>query len=168
MYTLRLTRPLLRRFAPPDPADGPEPETTTRLGDWYANTLDIGRARYILCTSERSFLSLVVPAKDLAGLPERLVVALIAVLHALEIPSAAVADEVDRMTTGRIGPTRSRVVLGVMNSMAFMAEGYLTEPPVLDLFQTSLRLADDFPSPLRGRHPGEEARRLLLAPDEPV
>jgi hypothetical protein len=52
------------------PTDSVEPTTT--LGDWYANILNVGRSRLLMCTSERSPLTVIVPARNLAAFPDRL------------------------------------------------------------------------------------------------
>ena len=72
MFTLRCTRRLLERFGEPA-ADVPAP--TTVLGDWYANLLNVGRLRLVLCTSERTLLTVLVPAKDVSALPDQLRIA---------------------------------------------------------------------------------------------
>jgi hypothetical protein len=47
MFTLRCTKKLLDRMrVKPDPLP---PPSTTKLGDWYADTLNLGRERLVLC-----------------------------------------------------------------------------------------------------------------------
>lgn len=126
MYTLRLTRGLLDQFDPAQPGDEPEEAPpTTRLGDWYVMPLDVGTRHLILCTSERSLLSVVLPADDLAELPERLVTALVGVLHRLGVPKDAVVAEVDAMTTGGVGAARNRSTLGAMRGLAARVIAFL-------------------------------------------
>jgi hypothetical protein len=160
MYTLRLTRPLLRRFERPDRDDDAESAPTTALGDWYAGPLTIGRQRLIICTSQHSLLSLVVPARDLPGLPERLVVALVGALHALGVPRQAIAAEIDHMTSGRIGPTRSRAVLGVMHGHRRLARAVATDGAA-DLRAIGMALAHVPARRLAGQRPGDRVVRLL-------
>ncbi len=104
------------------PGVGEEPASTTRLGDWYANRLNLGRTRMILCTSERSLLSVIVPAKDLPGLPGRLADALAYLLDQIGVPDAAITRELREMQWVRFAPTASRRVLGHMNDFAFSVE----------------------------------------------
>ena len=60
MFTLRGTKKLLARLRmKPDVQAPPSP---TRLGDWYADTLNLGRERLVLCVSELTLLPVVVPA----------------------------------------------------------------------------------------------------------
>lgn len=129
MYTLRCTRPLLAKLGPlTPPGEGPEPEPTTILGNWYANRLNVGKHRLVLCTSERTLLSVVVPAKDLPNLPRRLVESLAVLLRSLGISAPAIAKEVREMGWVRFDRTLSRSVLGSMNDMAFQADGYFRQP----------------------------------------
>jgi hypothetical protein len=47
-------------------------ESETALGDWYVNRVVVSRRPWLLLVSARSFLSIVVPARDVRGLPSRL------------------------------------------------------------------------------------------------
>ena len=130
MYTLRLTRALLDQFESLDPGAVPHDVLpTTRLGDWYVKPFDAGPRHLLLCTSERSLLSVVMPADDLSDLPERLVTALVGVLHRLGAPQDAVVAEVDAMTSGGVGPARSRSTLGAMRGLEARAAAFLAGAP---------------------------------------
>jgi len=94
MYTLRLTRTLLDQFDPADPEDDPgEVSPTTRLGDWYVMPIDAGGRHLLLCTSEKSLLSVVFPADHLDELPEQLATALVGVLHRLGASRESIVAE---------------------------------------------------------------------------
>jgi hypothetical protein len=54
MVVLRCTHKLLARLKQTDTL--PVVESTTRLGDWYGNILQIGRRQHLLFISERSRL----------------------------------------------------------------------------------------------------------------
>ena len=60
MFTLRCTKKLLDRMRVKP--DLQPPPSTTKLGDWYADTLNLGRERLVLCVSELTLLPVVVPA----------------------------------------------------------------------------------------------------------
>jgi hypothetical protein len=54
LFTLRCTKKLLTRLkVKPDPRP---PPSTTKLGDWYADVLNLGRERLVLCVSELTLL----------------------------------------------------------------------------------------------------------------
>jgi hypothetical protein len=58
----------------------------TRLGDWYGNLFSVIRQQFALFTSERSLLSVVLPAKEIRPLPGALTDALRRLLSDLEVP----------------------------------------------------------------------------------
>ena len=133
MFAIRCTQSLLKRLAAhPDDAD--EREATTVLGDWYVKTLNVGRLRLLLCSSERSLLTVIIPATPHRTFPERLEQAVARILTGLPITASAIARERREMTWHRFGRTRSRHVLGSMNDFAFLAEHYIRDDgPDLDL-----------------------------------
>jgi hypothetical protein len=96
MLTIRCTQRLLKRLGiKPDPNP---PASTTKLGDWYANLLYTPRGQFILCTSERSLLSVLVTAKDARMLlPGKLPLALGAFLMNLGVPFDAIRAEISEM-----------------------------------------------------------------------
>ena len=165
MYTLRCTQPLLAKLGHrTPPGDGQEPAATTLLGNWYANRLNVGRHRLILCTSERTLLSLVVPAKDLPGLPQRLVESLAPLLRSFGIAPAAVARETKEMAWVRFDRTTSRSVLGSMNDMALQADAYFRRPGgIVYLDQLDRHLAENICGALEYARPQEATLKLFTA-----
>jgi hypothetical protein len=130
VYTLHLTRALLEQFDPADPEDDPgKVRPTTRLGDWYVMPIDAGGRHLLLCTSEKSLLSVVFPADHLDELPEQLVTALVGVLHRLGAPRESIVAEVDAMTTGRVGPARRGSNLGAMRGLSARVRRWLSATP---------------------------------------
>lgn len=134
MYTLRCTALLLHRLKndPRSVAIAGRAPTTTALGDWYANRLNVGHQRLILCTNERTLLSVVVPAKDLGGLPRRLSEAVARLVTRLGASPVAVDSEADRMETVRFDRTASRSVLGSMTDFSYMAAYSIREGKPLE------------------------------------
>ncbi len=132
-FTIRCTRTLLERLQA-DPAQPASAEPTTTLGDWYANTLNVGRLRLLMCTSERSLLTVILPARHLADFPERLRNAVGDLLTSLGVAAPLIAREQLEMMSHRFDRTRSRQVLGSMNDFAFLAETHIREDgPDVDL-----------------------------------
>jgi len=125
MLAIRCTKPLLAKLGGPTLLPGdPEPPTTTRLGDWYAAPLNVGRHRLILCTSERSLLCAVITAKDLPQFPSRLIRAVGWLLHDLGMADEPISRELAEMQVVRFAPTRSRSVLGSMNDFRIAVHSY--------------------------------------------
>jgi hypothetical protein len=107
MVAIRCTKPLLAKLGGPTllPSD-PEPPSTTRLGDWYAAPLNVGRHRLILCTSEHSLLCSVITAKDLPQFPARLIRAVGWLLHDLGVADEPIARELAAMQVVLSRPRR--------------------------------------------------------------
>jgi len=140
VYTIRCTQRLLARLSGSTP-DVDAPRSTTALGDWYANTITVGRLRLILCTSERTLLTVLIPAKDLRSLPDRLRDAVARMLIRLEVPPGEIAREKREMMWHQLGRTASRQILGSMNDFAFLAETYIRDDgPAADLDDIAMLL----------------------------
>lgn len=141
MYTLRCTRRLLRRLPLEVTAVAARPSTL--LGDWYANVLFLGRSQHVLCTNERSLLSVIVPLKDPVLLPFRLQEGAQSLLLRLGFPSSVVAKEARAMSQVTIGTTVNRSVLGSMNEIAkecrWLARAHgIANPATLELKLTDM------------------------------
>jgi hypothetical protein len=89
----------------------------------------------------RTLLPVIVPAKGVGALPERLVLSLPPILAALATPDAAVRAECERMREHRIGRTTSRRVLGSLNELMFLLEHSLHAHPERSHLEHSLWLA---------------------------
>jgi hypothetical protein len=154
VYTLRVTAKLLKRMkAVPDPTP---PPCTGRLGDWYANLHVMRPAHLVLAVSERTLLPVLVPAKDIGGLPERIALAARDMLLAVGIPEEQVVRELRQMAECRIAKTASRQVLGTMNDFAWMLE--VDPRETMSLLDRALLLAECPCSPIN-----DNPRRATLA-----
>ena len=138
-FTLRCTKKLLARLrVKPNPRP---PPSTTKLGDWYADTLNLGRERLVLCVSELTLLPVVVPAIG-AGvdLNAKLARGLRETLEALGAPKAAIDVEVNQLLEVTIAKTASRVVLGSMNDFQFMVRHIRSQQPNASLLDLGLEI----------------------------
>jgi hypothetical protein len=166
MAILRCTQKLLRQMRAAPLSDEGEP--ANRLGDWYANALNIGRLRLVLCVSERSLLPVILQAREYRTLPTRLLPEVRWLLASIGVPSAVAVAEVSAMEPMSVGKTRSRTVLGSMNQMLLDAYYHLTDPRhVPELRATSLHLCTAIYSQLgHGRwdygSPTEATLQILL------
>ena len=120
MTVFRCTQRVLRRFKLT--AIEPETASTGVLGDLYANLLNFGPTRLVLCQSERSLLPVILPARN-RDFPAEFGSALSRILLALGIPVQQVHAEVEATRDIQFAKTRSRQVLGVMNDCAFSGVG---------------------------------------------
>jgi hypothetical protein len=124
--------------------------------------LGAGRLRLILCTSERSLLTVIVPAKDLSKLHVRLAEAVARVLIYIDVDTEQVAQERRAMDQLQIAPTASRVVLGTMNDMTRMADWAFTEVPAEeDLDNVALNINQSPCSPIKRDSPDRFSRNLF-------
>ena len=160
MYTIRCTQKLLKRLGA---KRGVATAPSTALGDWYANLLRFGSTQMVLCTSERSLLSVVLPARGLkTGLANSLSDGVAAVLAGIGAPRACIDQELRHMQEHAVAGTESRVVLGSMNDFAVAIDHSLhSGPRVPSLRELSIWLAGTLCGPLEYERPGDVARRLL-------
>jgi hypothetical protein len=161
MLILRCTQKLLRRLEKAEGSESVLPPSTTALGDWYANALYGRHYRLILCTSERSLLSVVLPSRDLKSLIPRFQQAVNDLLTRLGIPAEARERESKEMLDVCFGPTASRGVLGSMNDLAVQCRFRLEEDPHMNLSDLALQLSEVPCGPLKYRYPAEVAIELL-------
>lgn len=122
MVVLRATRKLWRSLPP---SRALEPESDTALGDWYVNRLVVDKRPLLLLASSKALLSIVVPAREVAVLPERLETLVFGRITRLGVPPRLVRAEVAAMSPIVIAPTRDRSVLGTMTEFAHMIPLYL-------------------------------------------
>lgn len=90
----------------------------TALGDWYVNRLVIDRRPLLLLISSASLLPMLVPARDVRGLPARLASLVAARLRRLGLDQQIIDAETNAMSSIAIGPTADRSVLGIMVDFA--------------------------------------------------
>lgn len=158
MFNLRCTARLLRRLNC-DP--GVSAASTTRLGDWYGNLFNVGRQQYAMFTSERSLLTIVMPAREIEPLADRLSDGLRVLLIEMGIGSALIDEEIAQMQGFAVTATANRSVLGSMNDLIFQAKFYLGESKQLSLAELQQRLANAPLKLLEYRFASEVAMALL-------
>ena len=111
MLALRATAKVLRFLPPPQgvtaPSDG-------ALGDWYANRLVVDRQPLLLLLSSTSLLAILLPARDLRTLPDRLPSMVGARLKRLGVPQQVIDAELATMNPVMVAKTGSLSVNGTM------------------------------------------------------
>ncbi len=105
MVVLRATRIVLATL-PASPVAAARSDTA--LGDWYLNRVVVDRRPLLLLVSSTSLLSLVVPARDVRGLPNRLADLVGTRLERLGIAQRMIERETRAMSPVAIGPTVDR------------------------------------------------------------
>jgi len=99
----------------------------TALGDWYVNKIVVDRQPLLLLVSSISLLPMLIPARDVRGLPARLARLVEIRLRHCGIDPRAIEAETQAMTPVAIGPTVDRSVLGIMVDFA-KSVSYHLEP----------------------------------------
>ena len=106
-----LTRWLPASAADPGPSD-------TALGDWYGNRIVVDRQPLLILISSTSLLPMLLLARDVRSLPERLGALVYARLRRLGIDPRIAAAEQQAMRPVVIRPTADRSVVGIMVDFA--------------------------------------------------
>ena len=120
----------------------------------------------MLCVNEHGRVPIVLLARELRTLDQRLPSALGAVLSDLGVSKSAVAHELAAMDTAVVARTASRSILGTINDFAIALTWALAEKPGTSLHQLCLELCETPVGPLGYEHPGAFALRLFGA-DKP-
>jgi hypothetical protein len=97
----------------------------TALGDWYVDRVVIDRRPLLLLVSSTSLLPMLLPARDVRGLPTRLGGLVEARLKRLGIEAHTIEAEKLAMVPVIIGSTADRSVLGIMTEFARSLPYYL-------------------------------------------
>jgi hypothetical protein len=137
MLVIRGTKKLRDRVKGPPAVDGEE--STTGLGDWFANAL-FWRPQVALLVNRRTLLPVFMELAPAATLLDRAPGAIEAVLRRHGVDETFLAAEREAMGEVRIAPTDDRRVVGVMNEFAFHGE-WLWKDGQHDLEGLSLRLS---------------------------
>lgn len=103
----------------------PSSTSDTALGDWYVNRISVDRWPLLLLISSRSLLPILLPARGVRHLPERLAEIVAKRLERLQIPSHMIEAEVRAMTPVVVARTEDRSVVGIMVDFAKAVPFYL-------------------------------------------
>jgi hypothetical protein len=105
-----------------------EPAGTSRLGNWYVNLIEWDGPDFYLFTSERSLLSVVVPA-DQENILHEFVRRVTNLLSMIGVPNETIEVEYEHFRDMAVATTRSRSVLGSMNDIAWSVMVRLEKGP---------------------------------------
>ena len=166
MVVLRRVQKLASRL--PSTTITSEPPDTA-LGDWYVSRLVVDHRPLLLLVEARALLPMLVPAREVGGLPGRLPQLVAARLRRLSVPEPIVAAETAAMDPVLVGSTADRSVVGTLVDFAKAIPLYLmpgawddTVLPFLEarLAQTPCRAARRYEEVI---FPERRAPALLLA-----
>jgi hypothetical protein len=140
LITLRCTQVVRKRLrlAALPPHSAPP---TTALGDWYVHLLRLGPQQVVMATSERSLVSVLLPARDLRrNLASNLRIAVEQLLVAIRVPPEVVQREMAEMEQVAFGNAVNRRVIGSMNDLAYQLDAYVGQ--TITPLELALRLSD--------------------------
>lgn len=137
------------------------PPSTSALGPWFANPLNVGRQRYLHFLSQASLLSVLIPLRERTTAEQRLQRTLRELLLALGVPPRLVEAEVTGLDTPFYAKTNDRSTLGSMNDQSFLARCDLAEDPPKTLWEVMVRLSETPCGPKEYRFPQEVAPKLI-------
>jgi len=166
VLTLRCTQVIRKRLGLA--AKLPEPAVPgTLLGAWYLHLIRLGPQQVVMATSERSLLTVLLPASELRrALAPSLRLAVRDLLIALDISLDAVQQELALMEPVAFGNAVNRRVIGSINDFAYQLDAYVGDTS--DPLQLALKLCETPMSAIGSKSgygiPKEIARELLSAP----
>ncbi len=161
VFAIRCTKKLLVRGKLP--VTSAPSAATTVLGDWYANILFTRPQHLVLCISEKTLLPVVVTAKDLKALPQRLTAAVQDVLTRIGVPQNLVHAEVQEMSQSTFAKTENRKVLGSLNEFMFHLQDGCASDRYLSLEARAMQLANMPSGSIEFAFPSEQAVSLFQA-----
>lgn len=118
MVTMRCTHILLKYLGVSELESPAAP--TAKLGDWYANLIPTAGGDLIMCASEKTLLTVAIPAQDSENLAPLFRLRVGNILAMLGINADAIERELTHYEHIRFSKTASRSVLGSMNDFAQM------------------------------------------------
>jgi hypothetical protein len=136
MVILRPTRKLRSML----PATATTGGSDTALGDWYVNRIVVDHQPLLLLVSSTSLLPMLLPARDVRGLPRRLASIVEERLKRCGVANPSIDAEIRAMNSVVVRPTTDRSVLGIMVDFA-KAVPYHLEPGRWD--DLTLRVVED-------------------------
>jgi hypothetical protein len=110
------------------PAQLPAPvQPSTRLGNWYVHLARFGHHQIVIATSERSLLTVLMPARQLRQTIETGFQSAVAeLLAALQLPVQIVSREMAAVQPISFAAASNRRVIGSMNEYVLQLGSYLT------------------------------------------
>ena len=158
MIILRCGQTLLRRIKAPIEDGSP---TGSNLGDWHARSVFSKPKHLVLCTNERSLLSVVIPLAPSSELIERFRLAAVNRIRQIPAPPEILEKECSALVEVRIGKSTNRSVISTMNQLVHGIQSWLAYPHPDNLEHLGLTLCDTPMSSISTHWPWLEAELIL-------
>ncbi len=163
MVTLRLTHKL-QKLLDIDLTEQLK-QTTSKLGDWYANFIPTYSGNLIVLVNEKTLLSVAIPIWESNHLLLLFRLRVGNLLGLIGIPSTAIDLELQHYNDIQFGKTRSRSVLGSMNDIGFQYQGIAEMAEIktdLSLSTAEYQMSQMPCKPIDYRAPTDVAKELLM------
>jgi hypothetical protein len=168
MVALRCTTALLKRLRVTALDSGP---ATGILGDWCAKPIRFRGPPLVLCTNERSLLSVVIRLAPAATIGDRFAAAAQHRINQIPVAARIRFAEIASLHPTLVAKAANRSVLATMTQLAFDAEAWLSDQPgqadSVDLEALGESLCDTPCSTLSTHWPWLEAELLLTGAVSP-
>ena len=147
-----------------------EKSPTTALGDWYANLVPTCRGRIVICTNERTLLTVILPLIEGQHPLEMFTVRVYNLLMLLGVPPARAEAELKQMESVEIPKSQSCKVLGSMNDIALALQLMAEDAPsgVLKVSEGELQIATRTFTYTKYISPAELVGAILCADSQPI
>ena len=164
MVSLCCTRVVRDRLRLAEPLPLPE-QPTASLGNWYVHLGRFGHRQIVLATSERSLLTVLLPARQLRETIQSSFLAAVAeLLTALQVPPHVLTRELEALQPISFAAASNRKVIGSMNEFVWQLGSYLSRTS--DPLELSLQLSETPMSAVGSKSsygvPREVAQELLM------
>jgi hypothetical protein len=161
MVTLRCTRALLASI--PLPLTEVPVLPSGQLGDWYATRVRYRGPPLIVCTSERTLLTILISGIQLETLPERFRAGVLEVLSLIGLPEQDIAAEGRALSDIAIGRATNRRILASLNDFALRTREAFERSPRRPLLEFQAYLLDLPLKPLGFRNMAEATLAAMSA-----
>lgn len=161
MLTVRCTRRLLTRLRATPSSEAST--ATTRLGDWYAGIVPL-RKPLALFMNERTLLVVLVPLAPSVSLIARWKLRLKGLLERLDVPDAAIVEEIAACEPVVLATTANRRVLGCINEAVQILRLLRVTDDAASLREHEDRLADAIYSTTQYQRPSDLLLELFAMP----
>lgn len=160
MVTICCTSKLLKRIG--FPAESLVSNSTTALGNWYANILFFHHQQVLLFVSDYSRLAVITPAKEIRSLANQLTIHLSALLERLDAKPEWINAEIREMADLQYATTKNkRSILGTMNDYKIQIEAMIDKSKMISPIEIALNLSICPVGPLQYRNPRDVSLDLL-------
>jgi hypothetical protein len=166
VLTLRCTQSVRERLGLAIQLPEPAPSCTV-LGAWYLHLIRLGRQQFVMATSERSLLTVLLPARDLRRtVAYNLRRSVRDLLVALDVPLDAVHGEIASMEPIAYANAVNHRIIGSINEFAYQLDAYANDTN--DPLKLALKLCETPMSVVGSKSmygiPRNIARELLSLP----